>query len=297
MATDILQQVRQAVGNLNPQEIRNAAERPLAIRLVASASGGYEAMEQLFLPPSLSPKRYAESVRFLHRETEKDAPAEFDLEIWEEGLERPVEACQFSPADPEGTIRQILTEKEELGLPLARAFPAFRQVVTQRIVQMVSKENALFALATALPNIAPGLVQIPWGLAELGSDTAFLTVNQIRMLFLLGGASDRPVGYREQKTEVASVIAGAFGWRTLARELVGKIPLGGGLIPKAAIAYAGTYVVGRSAERLYRVGYGLTRDERRRVYEEALERGKDIVRNVWNRRDRSLPAKARSAGK
>ena len=296
MATDILQQVRQAVGNLNPQEIRNAAERPLAIRLVASTSSGYAAMERLFLPPCLSPKRYAESVRFLHRETERGAPAEFDLEIWEEGLERPVEAFQFTSAGPEDTIHQILTKREELGLPLARAFPAFRRAVTQRIVQMVSKENALFALATALPNIAPGLVQIPWGLAELGSDTAFLTVNQIRMLFLLGGASDRPVGYREQKSEVASVIAGAFGWRTLARELAGKIPLGGGLIPKAAIAYAGTYVVGRSAERLYRAGYGLTRAERQRVYQEALEHGKEIVRNVWKRGDRSRLAKGGSAG-
>ena len=47
---------------------------------------------------------------------------------------------------------------------------------------------------------------------------------------------------------------GAFGWRALARELVGKIPMGGGLIPKAAIAYAGTRVVGLSLERLYRIG-------------------------------------------
>ena len=97
------------------------------------------------------------------------------------------------------------------------------------------------------------------------------------MLFLLAAASDRPIGYREQRAEVASIIAGAFGWRALARQLAGKIPFGAGIIPKAAVAFAGTYVVGRSAERLYRIGYGYTRKERRLIYEEALVRGKDIA--------------------
>ena len=45
------------------------------------------------------------------------------------------------------------------------------------------------------------------------------------------------MGYGEQKTEVASITAGAFGWRAVARELAGKIPLGGGLVPKAAIEH------------------------------------------------------------
>jgi len=59
------------------------------------------------------------------------------------------------------------------------------------------------------------------------------------------------VGYRQQKSEIAGVIAGAFGWRAIARQLIGKIPFGGGLIAKAAVAYAGTRVVGLSLERLY----------------------------------------------
>jgi hypothetical protein len=85
------------------------------------------------------------------------------------------------------------------------------------------------------------------------------------------------VGYREQRNEIASIIAGAWGWRSLARELAGKIPFGGGLIPKAAIAYAGTFVVGQSLERLYRLGYGLTRRERKAAYEQAFVRGKEVA--------------------
>ena len=61
------------------------------------------------------------------------------------------------------------------------------------------------------------------------------------------------------------------------RELVGKIPFGGGLIPKAAVAFAGTYVVGLSLERYYRIGYGLTREERRREYESALAHGRTVA--------------------
>jgi hypothetical protein len=70
---------------------------------------------------------------------------------------------------------------------------------------------------------------------------------------------------------------GSFGWRALARELVAKIPFGGGLIPKAGIAWAGTFVVGQSLERFYRLGYGFTRAERRDAFEDAREQGRQIA--------------------
>lgn len=80
--------------------------------------------------------------------------------------------------------------------------------------------------------------------------------------------------------ELASIAAGAFGWRAIARELIGKIPLGGGLIPKAAISFAGTYVVGLSLERLHRTGNSLNRNETRDAYAVALEKGKGIARSL-----------------
>ena len=103
-------------------------------------------------------------------------------------------------------------------------------------------------------------------------------ISQVRMAFLIAAASDRAVGYREQRGQIAAIVGGAVGWRALARELAGKIPFGGGLIPKAAIAYAGTYTVGAGLERFYRLGSGLTRQERRLIYESALKRGKELVK-------------------
>jgi len=90
---------------------------------------------------------------------------------------------------------------------------------------------------------------------------------------------ERPCGgVREQRGQIAAIVGGAVGWRALGRELAGKIPFGGGLIPKAAIAYAGTYTVGVGLERFYRLGSGLTRQERRLIYESALKRGKELVK-------------------
>ena len=95
------------------------------------------------------------------------------------------------------------------------------------------------------------ILALPWAVGEFASDTAFLTMNQIRMAFMLAAANDRTVGYREQKSEIASLFAGAFGWRAIARELIGVIPMGAGIIPKAGIAFAGTFVMGMSLEQFY----------------------------------------------
>jgi hypothetical protein len=116
--------------------------------------------------------------------------------------------------------------------------------------------------------------------AEFASDTAFLTMNQVRMAFLIAGASDREVGYMQQKSEIAMVIGSAFGWRALARQLVGKIPFGGGLIGKAAISYAGTKVLGMSLDHYYSIGFTYTRDERDRLYADAFRQGRQAALKV-----------------
>jgi hypothetical protein len=140
---------------------------------------------------------------------------------------------------------------------------------------------------------------LPWALAEFASDTAFLTMNQIRMAFLIAAASDREVGYAEQKSEIATVIGSAFGWRALARQLVGKIPFGGGLLGKAAVAYAGTKVLGLSLDRFYRIGYKHTREERDRLYAEAFRQGKEVATRILSQLRPDLVRKytAESPGK
>jgi hypothetical protein len=272
MAVAFLHQIRQALHNLNPAEVRALADMPVRVAIVAASPQGLGQMESFLAPAHLTPERRAEAARILIR----GANGPSDIQIYEGSLLRPASAFSFDPEAPEDCVRRIVRRHPELKLALARNLEPFRKEVAHSVIRAVAKENALFSLATALPDVVP-VLSIPWAVGEFGSDAAFLTMNQIRMAFLLAAASDRHIGYREQKSEIASIVAGAFGWRALARELVGKVPFGGGLIPKAGIAWAATFAVGLSIERLYRLGYGFTRAERRAVYEDAYEHGRQIA--------------------
>lgn len=278
MSQSILSQIRQAVEQLNPEEVREHAEVDLWIRLNATSEESYRAMEAFFSPPEASPEKRREILKAVYRR-QHEGPDDPHLDIYEVGLDGPPGSFVFNPRRPGALIDDILDDKQEIGLPLARLFPHLRKPVTNQVIFNVSRENATFAVMSALPDLAPGMA-IPWALPELVSDASVMTVNQIRMAFLLGAAHDRPIGYREQKGEIGAIIAGAFGWRSIARELVSKIPMGGGILPKAGIAFAATYVEGLSLDRLYRVGSGLSRAERKLAYGEALTKGKDVASAV-----------------
>ena len=296
MSTRLLRQIRTAIEQLNPHDVRMAAERPVSVVLHAYDSASYAEMEDFFTPAGVSRKKRLEVSEYLFREGDANVPADADLHVVDralalqvggDGMDLPPGTFVYDAEQPRRLVESVLAAKQDMGLPLSRAFPPFRGLVAQRTIHQISKENAVFALATALPDIAPGILSLPWAIPEAMSDTAVLTVNQIRMAFLLAAASDRPVGYREQKMEVAGIIAGAFGWRAVARNLVSKIPFGGGLLPKAAIAYAATYVEGRSLERLYGRGYGLTRKERNLEYGNAMTKGRQVAGalfDAWQQR-------------
>jgi len=281
MSIQVFQSIKDAIGNLNPEEIQRHTERPLRLFLYANTERQYREMEDFFIPRDLSEARRRQVRHQVYRASEGFSPsAKEDLAVYFDDSGSPeratADAFAFSPAQPEFTIGDVLARRPDLAVPLALHIPPFREQVSRRMVKKVAKENALFALATAVPDIIP-FVSLPWAVGEFASDTAFLTANQIRLAFLLAAANDREIGYREQRAEIASIIAGAFGWRALARELVGKIPWGAGMVPKAGIAFAGTFVVGLSMERFYRLGRRYTRAERRLAYEDALDRGKKFV--------------------
>lgn len=276
MAFGLIKQIRQAVNYLNPEEVRHDAEHPLAIALHAPNPEALFAMEGFFCPPTLSQAKRAEVLDILH------SPQKPDIEIYDSAIPCPRGGVIFDAAHPELCVRTIMKRVPELELSLSRHIEPFREPVVKSIIQRISKENALFSICTALPDVVP-LISLPWSIGEFATDTAFLTMNQVRMTFMIAAASNHPVGYKEQKAELGSILAGAFGFRAVARELIGKIPFGGGLLPKAGIAYAGTRVVGMSMDRLYKTGYSFSQDERKVAYEEAYDKGKEFGSKMLNR--------------
>jgi hypothetical protein len=277
---ELLKQARAALSLLNPGEVRTLAHRPVRFGLVASGSSGFADMEDFLVPQALDRDVRAERYELIHRAGDPNPPEEVDFVLYEEGLSGPKGTYVLHHDDSRRTVNEILAGNEDLALPLARWFPAFRPAVVEKTIHSIARENALFAVATALPDIVPSLVELPWAFGEWASDTAFLTANQFRMAFLIAAAHDGEIGFNDQKGQILTIAAGAFGWRAIARELVGKIPLGGGLIPKGAIAYAGTYVVGKALERWQQSRSALAREERSKVYQAALDRGRAVVQAI-----------------
>lgn len=137
--------------------------------------------------------------------------------------------------------------------PLALGFrlPGLRPVVAESLIRQTAMVNAQFALLSSLPANIP----ILGGLAATSADLLVLTKNQMMLVIKLAALTGRP----SQPTanllvEIAPVVGSAFVWRTIARTLLGLVPGAVGMIPKAAIAYVGTYVVGRAASTYYLSG-------------------------------------------
>jgi hypothetical protein len=279
MPLSVLKDIKKIYAGLNADEIRGAAHHDLNIGLMAADEQDYEAMELFLAPPVMQDAARGEALRRSQR-VNGTSPKNFDFVLCAPGSPVPRNGYMFDPADPGASAKAIASDHHDIELAIARNFPRFRQPVADKILQRVCRENALFALVTALPNVLPSVIDLPWAIGEFATDTAFLTMNQIRMALLLAAAYDQPVGYMEQKLQIGAIVAGAFGWRAIARELVGKIPLGGGLIPKAAVAFAGTYVVGLGLEKVNRTGSGLSKLEKRYAYAGAFAKGKEVVREM-----------------
>lgn len=274
-----IKQARAAFGLLNPEEVRRRAARTIHVGLVASSEEAFCAMEDFLVPRSLPREVRIEMMGQVHRAGDENVPEKVDLVLYEDTLEVPDEAYAFHRNDLDATAKEILDNEDELSLALARQFPSFRKPVIDALIHTIAKENALFTITTALPNVLPSVLSFPWAIGEFASDTAFLTANQIRMAFLISAACGEDIGLANQKGAVISIIGSAFGWRALARELAGKIPLGQGLIPKGAIAYAGTFVVGKAIQRFHS-GATLSHEERETEYREALDHGRNVAQSL-----------------
>src|SRR5436190_6932161 len=65
MALAVLRQIRQALATLNPRELRDMADRPLRVGLIAPSADALGRMETYFAPHHFSPARRAQAAQSL----------------------------------------------------------------------------------------------------------------------------------------------------------------------------------------------------------------------------------------
>jgi uncharacterized protein (DUF697 family) len=159
-------------------------------------------------------------------------------------------------------------------LSLGRHFPLFRVPVAEQLINDTSFNNAAYAFSTGLAEMAPAL-GIPVSIADM----VVLTKAQAFLVYRLGLAIGFSTRWQDYVAEFGSVIGGGFMWRQLARSLVGLIPVWG-MIPKVAVAYAGTYVVGHAILRWYITGRHVSPKQIREMYRQSFRQGMSIARGM-----------------
>jgi uncharacterized protein (DUF697 family) len=176
----------------------------------------------------------------------------------------------------------IIRELASDALAAARRLPILRRAYAGWLINETSRANAVYALSMGIAEAVP-VLDIPLNMADI----VILTKNQSLMVYKLALAAGKPMSPRRVMGELLSVIGAGFLWRQIARQLIGLIPVVG-IIPKIAVAYAGTYAVGQIAETYLIGGQVPAGDQLKVLYAEALERGRALAQALARREDKEI---------
>jgi uncharacterized protein (DUF697 family) len=121
----------------------------------------------------------------------------------------------------------------EAGTGLAARVPVLREAVCAALIERFSRQNGIIGVAVFLP----------------GADFAVLTLNQIRLVLRLAAAHGLEID-QSRLPEVLATFGAGFGFRALARQVLGAVPVAGWVV-KGGIAYAGTRALGEAAHRYF----------------------------------------------
>ena len=121
----------------------------------------------------------------------------------------------------------------EAGTALAARLPVLREPLCRGLIESFSRTNGIAAVAIFVP----------------GADFPVLTLNQIRLVLRLAAAHGVEVD-QQRLPEVLATVAAGFGFRAVARQALGAIPVAGWLV-QGAIASGGTRALGEAAQRYF----------------------------------------------
>lgn len=177
--------------------------------------------------------------------------------------------------DAEGFCRCAFAGLNNGLLPLARDFTGLREHAVRRLIGEACEAAATAAFAsgfsTDIPVIGPLIA-----LFAVPAETVYLTSEQVRLALIIGALYGRSLEIPARLHEILPIVGSAWGWRTLAREAVGFIPAVG-MFSKAAVAWAGTYSIGKICSRYYELDEPIDEDLQRQIVAESLRMAEKAV--------------------
>ena len=190
----------------------------------------------------------------------------------------------LSPWSIEEVSKAILAVAEpDHRVALARQFATLRPCTFDQLISETARINGGYAFSAGLAETIP-LLDIPLNIGDM----VVLTKNQLVMSYRLALAAGKQGQPRQLIGEIVGVLGGGLVFRQLARQLVGLIPVFG-LLPKVAVAYGGTWAIGRAVVMWTEQGEALSREHLKQLLDEGLARGRRLAASLRPRREPSSP--------
>ena len=134
---------------------------------------------------------------------------------------------------PLDELGRLLGAEVDEATSLAAKLPALRRGVGEALVAKVARQNGLIGAAFFVP----------------GVDFPVLTLNQLRLVLRLAAAHGQQLD-AQRLPEIVGVVGAGLGLRTIARQALGVVPVGGWAV-KGGVAYTGTRALGEAAIRYF----------------------------------------------
>jgi uncharacterized protein (DUF697 family) len=169
-------------------------------------------------------------------------------------------------------------------IAVGRNLPPLRENVATKLTRDAANNSLKVALASAVVDHIP-LVGVVLGAFASAGDMVAITGIQVMLMLHIEAAYGRDPDV-QRLWQLAPIVGGGFGWRALARELAGFVPIAG--IPiKGAIAYAGTIVVGEGVTFFHEHGRHMSTLQAAQLYErtknDALRFTRELIARFRNK--------------
>ena len=150
---------------------------------------------------------------------------------------RPLEASNIAHVatldDPAPIHAAVVRCLDDDAVAAGRRHPAMRAAAAEMLIARASRQAGAIGVVAPIP----------------GADMPAMTLIQVRLVAQLGALHGRPLDAR-RGLQIAGVLAGAFGWRAIARRAGGLVPVAGFAL-RGGVAYSATRAVGEAARTYF----------------------------------------------